>query len=92
MTRDSANIRFFIDGTQLGSTNTSIGSTSIPAVTAGVGEDDTGFSLGAYDLRSGGASVAGSELNGWIDEVRLTIGTARYTANFDAPEEAFPDS
>ena len=80
MTRDSANIRFFIDGTQLGSTDTSIGSTSIPAEAAA-------FTLGAYDV----SAPTGSELNGWIDEARVTIGTARYTSNFTAPTEPFPD-
>lgn len=31
-------------------------------------------------------------LNGWLDEVRITKGVARYTTNFTPPTAAFPDS
>lgn len=34
----------------------------------------------------------GGYLNGWMDDIRITKGTARYTANFTPPTEAFPDS
>lgn len=44
-----------------------------------------GFSVGAQ-----GDGV--SEFDGWADEVRLTIGTARYAGAFTPPERSFPDS
>lgn len=41
-------------------------------------------------LRIGGNGV-GEEFNGYLDEVRLTEGVARYTTNFTVPSAAFPD-
>ena len=37
-------------------------------------------------------SGATSYLDGYIDELRVTKGVARYTANFSVPTAAFPDS
>jgi hypothetical protein len=30
--------------------------------------------------------------DGWIDDVRITKGVARYTTNFVPPDQQFPDS
>lgn len=44
-------------------------------------------------LRIGSNGANNSEwFHGWMDEVRITKGVARYTANFIAPSAPFPDS
>ena len=41
---------------------------------------------------SGNGTGAGETFNGYLDDVRVTIGYARYTANFSPPSAAFPNS
>jgi hypothetical protein len=50
---------------------------------------------GTIDARTGGwrlgaSYVPGDYFNGYLDDVRITLGYARYTANFTAPTAAFP--
>jgi hypothetical protein len=74
--RSGTTTRMFIDGTQTGSSYTS----------------DTTSYLGSTSRPYLGASSgfgADAALNGFMDDIRITKGQARYTANFTAPTAAF---
>lgn len=75
VSRSGSNLRLFVNGTQLGTTSTS-----------------TDNITGATTLCVGSTNVGGTPLalNGYLDELRVTYGNARYTANFTAPISAFP--
>jgi hypothetical protein len=79
ITRSGTSGKFFINGTQSGSTGTINNFTDSSTVLAiGALDTSTGWN-GAYPL------------NGYIDDLRITKGVARYTANFTAPTAAFAD-
>jgi len=74
--RSGSSTKMFINGTQTGSTYTDTNNygTSNP------------LGVGDYAVPLTGAST----LNGYIDDLRITKGYARYTSNFTAPTSAFP--
>lgn len=77
VTRSGSSLRIFIDGTQTGTTNTTLGTASIDNAIA--------------DYRVGSTTDGALNFNGYIDDLRITRGVARYTANFTAPIVAFAD-
>jgi hypothetical protein len=78
LVRNGANdLMAFIDGTQIGTTQTLAG---------------LSFANSSASLSLGADSQGSSFLNGWLDETRFTIGTARQTSNFTPDAAAFPRS
>lgn len=75
LVRDGGNLRLFIDGVQEGI----ISSLGVAAI-----------NNSANDLRVGAAGEINNSWLGWIDAFRLTVGTARWTANFTPPSLAPP--
>ena len=75
-TRAGSSNKLFVDGTQVGTTAT----------------DSTNFST-AYSVGIGApldsTYTASYALNGYIDDLRITKGVARYTAAFTSPTAAF---
>ncbi|WP_397379709.1 LamG domain-containing protein [Prosthecobacter sp.] len=43
-------------------------------------------------LTIGELRALGQNINGWLDDIRITKGVGRYTSNFTPPTAAFPDS
>lgn len=71
-------LRFFVDGVQLG--------VDLPlSVTME-------FSRGGIGAFRSVDSTLGGDFNGFIDELRITKGVARYTTNFTPPIIPFPES
>jgi hypothetical protein len=75
---DGTNTRLFINGSQVGSSNTNIyiAPASANRVRVGSSSVDTGL----------------QSLNGNIDDLRITKGVSRYNAAFTPPTAPFPDA
>jgi hypothetical protein len=73
--RSGTAMRLFRDGTLVATTTTAVNITASNIHVGGTPFD-------------GGFDVA---FNGYVDDLRITKGVARYTANFTVPTAAFPD-
>jgi hypothetical protein len=66
-------LKLFVDGIQEGGD---------VAITGSINDSNARLSVGRF------GDVTGNEWNGWIDEFRIAIGIARWTANFTPPTAA----
>jgi hypothetical protein len=69
VTRSGTSLRFFINGTQIGSTGT---------ISATIFNSNQPFEIA-------GGLLSSNYTNGWIDEFRFSKGIARWTSNFTPP-------
>lgn len=75
VSRSGTSLRIFVDGTQVGTTNSNSRSYDLSTTSLTIGSQGAGYYL-----------------TGNIDELRVSKGIARYTANFTPPSSPFPDS
>jgi hypothetical protein len=80
VTRSGTSLRAFINGTQIGTTQTS--SVSFNKINA----------TDPLNIGYGFTANAAWYFNGYMDDIRITKGLARYTATFTVPSSAFPTS
>jgi len=76
LVRYNGSTKLYVNGTQSGSTYVDTNVYINGAARPIIGAD--------------GGNVANQNYAGYIDELRVTKGFARYTANFNVPTEAFP--
>ena len=76
LTRGLSTTRLFLNGVQEGGTYTDTNSYNINPARPAIGDS-------GYDLANGAG------LDGWIDELQVSKGVARWTANFTPPTEAY---
>jgi len=71
--RSGTSMRIFVNGTQVGTTQTTSQAYDLTTTSTTVGSQSNNFYL-----------------NGYIQDLRITRGIGRYTANFPVPTAAFP--
>jgi hypothetical protein len=78
-TRSGTTVRTFVNGTQITSSTTGGGS-------------NIAESTGTLYIGQAYENLGGRDFNGYIDDLRITKGVARYTTTFTPPDRAFPRS
>jgi cysteine-rich repeat protein len=78
--RHQGNVTVYTNGVGGGSLSAAY---DFPAAVLSLGNVPSADNQGAYNPIHG--------FDGFLDEVRVTVGVARYTANFAVPTRAFPD-
>jgi hypothetical protein len=77
LTRSGTSTRLFVNGTQVGSTYT----------------DSSNYATGRPVFGSDYQNSVGSNFRGYMDDIHVSKGIARYTSNFTAPTQAItPDA
>jgi hypothetical protein len=74
--RSGSTISLYLNGTSVGSATSSANLTG---------------TTGSLFIGTAGDGLAGGAINGYIDDLRITKGVARYTGNFTPPTAPFPD-
>jgi hypothetical protein len=77
VSKSGSSVYFWLNGTQLGTTQTGV-------------TGSWGSSSNNAQVARGAVTGYTYELNGYLQDLRITRGYARYTANFTAPTAAFP--
>lgn len=76
LTKDSSsNYRFFVNGTQVGVTQNN---------TTAIGDF-----TGVLQIGKDGAWIGTQDMDGYLDEIRISKGVARWTSNFTVPASAY---
>jgi hypothetical protein len=75
--RSGTTVTLYLDGVSVGS----------GTVSGALNDCPDGLGIGVESVDRG----SGRYFNGYIDEIRISKGIARYTANFTAPSAAFPN-
>jgi hypothetical protein len=77
MVRSSGNFQVYVNGTANRSSSVAL---------------TNDFTLQTFWVGIVGGNASGEPFTGYIDDLRITKGVARYTANFTAPTAPFPDA